>query len=77
MDLDELDPPPFTTRANVAPRSRCDAHWGIDAYLAQQAVADVRAALPEGETCTDEEALAFLAAQGAKLGEEPPWKAPR
>lgn len=37
------------------------------------AIADVRAALPEGETCTDEEAREFLSARGAVCGEGEPF----
>lgn len=52
--------------------------WGIRAMrLATDAMAEaranVRAALPAGETCTDDEADDFLAGRGAKLGDEPPW----
>lgn len=52
--------------------------WGIRVMrLATDAMAEaranVRAALPAGETCTDDEADDFLAGRGAKLGDEPPW----
>jgi hypothetical protein len=45
------------------------AYWQAD----EDAIANVRAALPEGETCTDDEAREFLAARGARRGTRPPW----
>lgn len=65
----------FDTAENACPACRvwCDRH------PTAEAIADVRAALPEGETCTDAEASAFLSARGADLSGDaaPPIDTPR
>jgi hypothetical protein len=63
----------FPTVPPTPDTGACNEEDGGDECAMAWAIEDVRAALPDGETCTDEEARSFLSAQGANLGEGEPF----